>query len=58
VPISAFQDEALGGAEDAENAEVEERLAHVWSMFQSTWMTEGLSNLSRTKMVHTTSSKE
>ena len=51
--------EALGGAEDAENVEeVEERLAHVWSMFWSAWMTEGLSNLSRTEMVHTTSSKE
>ncbi len=50
---------ALGGAKDAENVEeVEERLAHVWSMFQSAWITEGLSNLSRTEMVHTTSSKE
>ena len=51
--------EALGGAKDTENAEeIEERLAHVWSIFQSTWITEGLSNLSRTEMVHTTSSKE
>jgi hypothetical protein len=51
--------EALGGAADAENAEdVEDILIRVWSMFRSDWITDGLSNLSRTEMVRTTSSKE
>ena len=51
--------ERLGAPEDAAKAEVvEERLARVWSMLRSDWITEGLSNLSRTEMVRTTSSKE
>ena len=49
----------LGGADEAEMAaEVPERLERVWSMFLSDWMTDCLSNLSRTEMVLTTSSKE
>ena len=51
--------ECLDGAEDAVKAEVvEERLVCVWSMFQRDWTTDCLSNLSRTEMVHTISSKE
>jgi hypothetical protein len=46
-------------AESAENAvDVPERLVRVWSMFRSDWMTDCLSNLSRTEMVRITSSKE
>ena len=51
--------ERLGTPEDAAKAEVvEERLARVWSMLQRDWITEGLSNLSRTEMVLTMLSKE
>jgi len=51
--------EHLGIPEDVAKAEVvEERLACVWSMLQRDWITEGLSNLSRTEMVLTTLSKE
>ena len=56
--VGAFW-ERLDGAEDAAKAEVvEERLARVWSMFRRDWITDCLSNLSRTEMVCTTSSKE
>ena len=49
----------LEGADVAENAdEVPDRLEWVWSMFLSNWMTDCLSNLSRTDMVLTTSSNE
>ena len=49
----------LGGAEDAANAEVvEDKFVHVWSIFQSDWTTDCLSNLSRTEMVRTMLSKE
>ena len=49
----------LEADEDAANAElVEHKLTRVWSMFQSDWMTDGLSNLLRMEMVLTTSSKE
>ena len=43
----------------AENAvDVPDKLECIWSMFRSDWMTDCLSNLSRTEMVLTTSSKE
>ena len=46
-------------AESAENAvDVPDRLERVWSMLRSDWITDCLSNLSRTEMVLTTSSKE
>ena len=49
----------LCDAGSAENAvDVPDRLEHVWSMFRSDWITDCLSNLSRTEMVLTTSSKE
>ena len=49
----------LGGAENVANAEVvEDRLAHVWSMFRSDWTTDCLSNLSRTEILWMTLSKE
>ena len=49
----------LCDAGSAENAvDVPDRLERVWSMFRSDWMTDCLSNLSRTEMVLTTSSKE
>ena len=49
----------LEGADDTEKAdEVLERLEQVSSMFLRDWMTDCLSNLSRTEMVCTTSSKE
>ena len=51
--------ERLEGDDDSENAEVvEDKLVRIWSMFQSDWMTDGLSNLSRIEMVLTTSSNE
>ena len=51
--------ECLGGAKDAAKAEVvEDRFAHMWSMLQSDWITDCLSNLSRTEMVRTMSSKD
>jgi len=51
--------ECLGAPEDRAKVEVvEERLVHVWSMLQRDWITEGLSNLSRTEMVLTMLSKE
>jgi hypothetical protein len=51
--------ERLEGGDDAANAEVvEDKLVCVWSMLRSDWMTDGLSNLSRIKMVLTTSSNE
>ena len=56
--VDAFCD-CLGAPVDAAKAEVvEERLVCVWSMLWSDWITDGLSNLSRTEMVHTMSSKE
>jgi len=49
----------LGRPEDVVKAEVvEERLAYVWSTLQRDCITEGLSNLSRTEIVLTISSKE
>ena len=49
----------LCDAGSAENAvDVPDRLERVWSMFRSDWITDCLSNLSRTEMVLTTSSKE
>ena len=49
----------LCDAGSAENAvDVPDRLERVWSMFWSNWITDYLSNLSRTEMVLTTSSKE
>ena len=43
----------------AEKAEVvPDKLLRVWSMFLSDWITDCLSNLSKTEMVCTTSSKE
>ena len=46
-------------AECAENTvDVPERLVCVWFMFLSNWMTDCLSNLSRTEMVHIMLSKE
>ena len=51
--------EHLGGAEDAAKAKViEDRVARVWSMLRSDWITDCLSNLSRTEMVCTMSSKD
>ena len=49
----------LCDAGSAENAvDVPDSLERVWSMFRSNWITDYLSNLSRTEMVLTTSSKE
>jgi hypothetical protein len=51
--------DTLDEAEDAANAdEVEERLLRVCSMLWSNWTTDAFSNLSRIKIVLTTSSKD
>jgi hypothetical protein len=51
--------EGLDNPDNAANAEVVvDKLMYIWSMFQSNWMTDGLSNLSKMEIVLITSSKE